>query len=101
MVWLCAVKVREVLNYGLTEFLHITSERGLRDGSLSAVGILHRSHCEAAVVRAVEDVPGVEKAKASASANTLTIKGPATEEAIRTAVEGIGYTFKGRSSESR
>ena len=34
---------------------------------------------------------------ASASANTLTIKGPATEEAIRTAVEGIGYTFKGKA----
>ena len=57
---------------------------------------MHCSHCEAAVVRAVEDVPGVEKAKASASANTLTIKGPATEEAIRTAVEGIGYAFKRR-----
>ena len=57
---------------------------------------MHCSHCEAAVVRAVEEVPGVEKAKASASANTLTIKGPATEEAIRSAVEGIGYTFKGR-----
>ena len=47
------------------------------------------------MVRAVENVPGVEKAKASASANTLTIKGPATEEDIRKAVEGIGYTFKG------
>ncbi len=57
---------------------------------------MHCSHCEAAVVRAVEDVPGVEKAKASASANTLAIKGPATEETIRSAVEGIGYTFKGR-----
>ena len=57
---------------------------------------MHCSHCEAAVVRAVENVPGVEKAKASASANTLTIKGPATEEAIRAAVEGIGYTFKGK-----
>ena len=57
---------------------------------------MHCSHCEAAVVRAVEELPGVEKAKASASANTLTIKGPATEEAIRSAVEGIGYTFKGR-----
>jgi hypothetical protein len=57
---------------------------------------MHCSHCEAAVVRAVEDVPGVEKAKASASANTLTVKGPATEETIRTAVEGIGYTFKGK-----
>ena len=28
-------------------------------------------------------------------------EGPATEEAIRAVVEGIGYTFKGRSSESR
>jgi hypothetical protein len=58
---------------------------------------MHCSHCEAAVVRAVEELPGVEKAKASASANTLTIKGPATEETIRTAVEGIGYTFKGKA----
>ena len=58
---------------------------------------MHCSHCEAAVVRAVENVPGVEKAKASASANTLTIKGPATEEAIRSAVEGIGYTFRGKA----
>ena len=57
---------------------------------------MHCSHCEAAVVRAVENVPGVEEAKASASANTLTIKGPATEEAIRAAVEGVGYTFKGK-----
>ena len=57
---------------------------------------MHCSHCEAAVVRAVEELPGVEKAKASASANTLTIKGPATEEAIRSAVEGIGYTFRGK-----
>jgi copper chaperone CopZ len=55
------------------------------------------SHCEAAVVRAVEEVPGVEKAKASASDNTLTIKGSAIEETIRAAVEGIGYTFKGKA----
>ena len=67
----------------------------MRDGSLLAVGI---PDCRgAACVCAVEDVPGVEKAKASASANTLTIKGPATEEAIRKAVEGIGYTFKGEA----
>jgi len=59
---------------------------------------MHCSHCEAAVVRAVENVPGVQSAKASASANTLTITGSASEEAIRSAVEGIGYTFKGRSS---
>jgi len=66
------------------------------DVTVYRVEDMHCSHCEAAVVRAVEDLPGVEKAKASASANTLTIKGPATEEAIRKAVEGIGYTFKGK-----
>ena len=71
------------------------------DVTVYRVEDMHCSHCETAVVRAVEDVPGVEKAKANASANTLTIKGPATEEAIRKAVEGIGYTFKGRSNESR
>ena len=69
------------------------------DVTVYRVEDMHCSHCEAAVVRAVEEVAGVEKAKASASANTLTIKGSATEEAVRAAVEGIGYTFKGRSSE--
>ena len=67
------------------------------DVTVYRVEDMHCSHCEAAVVRAVEDIPGVEKAKASASANTLTIKGPATEESIRKAVEGIGYTFKGKA----
>ena len=56
------------------------------DVTVYRVEDMHCSHCEAAVVRAVEEVPGVENAKASASANTLTIKGPATEEAVRTAV---------------
>ena len=57
---------------------------------------MHCSHCEAAVCRAVEDIPGVESAKANASGKTLTIKGPAAEDAIRTAVEKAGYTFKGK-----
>ena len=73
-----------------------TKEPSDPDVSVYRVEDMHCSHCEAAVVRAVEEVPGVEKAKASASASTLTIKGPATEAAIRTAVEGIGYTFKGK-----
>ena len=68
------------------------------DVTVYRVEDMHCSHCEAAVVRAVEEA-GVEKAKASTSANTLTVKGSATEEAVRAAVEGIGYTFKGRSSE--
>ena len=67
------------------------------DVTVYRVEDMHCSHCEATVVRAVEEVPGVEKAKASASANTLTIKGPATGESIRQAVEGIGYTFKGKA----
>ena len=66
------------------------------DVTVYRVEDMHCSHCEAAVVRAVENLPGVEKAKASASSNTLTIKGPAAEETIRKAVEGVGYTFKGR-----
>lgn len=49
----------------------------------------------AAVCRAVEDFPGVESTKASASRNTLTIKGHAAEDAIRSAVEKAEYTFKG------
>ena len=57
---------------------------------------MHCSHCEAAVVRAVEDMPGVESAKASATRNTLTIKGPAAEADVRAAVEKAGYTFKGK-----
>ena len=83
-------------------FSKFTAQKPLDpDVTVYRVEDMHCSHCEAAVVRAVENLPGVEKAKASASANTLTIKGPATEESIRKAVEGIGYTFKGRSSESR
>ncbi len=67
------------------------------DVTVYCVDDMHCSHCEAAVVRAVEEVPGVEKAKASASSNTLTIKGPATEASVRAAVESAGYTFKGKA----
>ena len=52
--------------------------------------------CKTAVVRAVEDVSGVESAKASATRNSLTIKGPAAEADVRATVEKAGYTFKGK-----
>ena len=79
-------------------FSKFTDKKSLDpDVTVYRVEDMHCSHCEAAVVRAVEKVPGVEKAEASASANTLTIKGSAPEEAIRTAVEGIGYTCKGKA----
>ena len=67
------------------------------DTAVYTVEGMHCSHCEAAVCRAVEDISGVESASASASRNTLTVKGPAVEDAIRSAVEKAGYTFKGRS----
>ena len=57
---------------------------------------MHCSHCEAAVCRSLEDVPGVESASASASRKLLTVRGTASEEVIRAAVEKTGYTFKGR-----
>ena len=72
-------------------------KQSVPDVTVYRVEDMHCSHCEAAVVRAVEHVPGVENAKASASANTLTIKGSASEEAIRSAVESCGYTYKGQA----
>jgi hypothetical protein len=74
-------------------FSHKTADP---DTAIYTVEGMHCSHCEAAVCRAVEDIPGVESAKASASRKTLTIKGPAEEDVIRSAVEKAGYTFKGR-----
>ena len=97
---ICATVLSLLIIYALMMkfFSKFTTKKPLDpDVTVYRVEDMHCSHCEAAVVRAVEDLPGVEKAKASASANTLTIKGPATEEAIRTAVEGIGYTFKGKA----
>ena len=67
------------------------------DTAVYTVEGMHCSHCEAAVCRAVEDLPGVESAKASAGRKTLTIKGPVAEADIRAAVEKAGYTFKGKA----
>jgi len=72
-----------------------TKETSDPDVTVYRVEDMHCSHCEAAVVRAVENIPGVENAEASSSTNTLTIKGSANKEAIRSAVEGAGYTFIG------
>ena len=96
----CAIVLTLLIVFALMMklFSKLTTKKPLDpDVTVYRVEDMHCSHCEAAVVRAVEDLPGVEKAKASASSNTLTIKGPATEEAIRKAVEGIGYTFRGKA----
>ena len=97
---ICAVTLTLLIIFALTMklFSRFTSKKPTApDVTVYRVEDMHCSHCEAAVVRAVENVAGVESAKASASANTLTVKGPATEDALRAAVEGIGYTFKGRA----
>lgn len=77
-------------------FERFTRKAADPDTAVYTVEGMHCSHCEAAVCRAVEEIPGVESASASASRKTLTIKGPAAEDAIRTAVEKAGYTFKGK-----
>lgn len=76
-------------------FSKFTHKEADPDTAVYTVEGMHCSHCEAAVVRAVEEIPGVESAKASASRKTLTIKGPADETEIKAAVEKAGYTFKG------
>ena len=68
------------------------------DTDVYSVEGMHCSHCEAAVIRAVEALEGVDSAKASASRNTLTIKGTAAESEISAAVEKAGYSFKGKKA---
>lgn len=69
----------------------------VEDGAtVYAVDGMDCSHCESAVAGAVRSIPGVESAEASAARKTLTVKGTATEEAIREAVGKAGYTFKGK-----
>ena len=79
-------------------FSKIAHKEADSDTAVYTVEGMHCSHCEAAVVRAVEDIPGVESAKASATRNTLTIKGPAAEAELMAAVEKAGYTFKGKKA---
>ena len=99
---ICAATLALLIIIALTMklFERFTHKAVEPDTAVYTVEGMHCSHCEAAVCRAVEEIPGVESAKASASRNTLTIKGPAAEEAIRSAVEKAGYTFKGRQSMS-
>ena len=96
----CATVLTLLIIYALMMkfFSRFTKASQDPDAFVYRVEDMHCSHCEAAVVRAVENVAGLKSAKANASANTLTIKGSATEDDIRAAVEGAGYTFKGRMS---
>ena len=66
------------------------------DAVVYTVEGMHCSHCESEVTSAVKALSGIESASASASRKTLTVKGSASEEDIRAAVEKAGFTFKGR-----
>jgi uncharacterized membrane protein YraQ (UPF0718 family)/copper chaperone CopZ len=79
-------------------FSRFTHKEADPDTAVYTVEGMHCSHCEAAVVRALESVEGVESAKASAPRKTLTVKGTAAEADIRAAVEKAGYTFKGKNT---
>ena len=94
----CASALTLLILFALTMklFERFSHKAADPDTAVYTVEGMHCSHCEAAVCRAVEDIPGVESAKASASRSTLTIKGPAAAETIRAAVEKAGYTFKGK-----
>ena len=95
---ICSILLTLLILFALTmklfsKFTHKEADPGT---FVYVVEGMHCSHCEAAVCRALEDVEGVESAKASATRNTLTIKGPASEAVVRAAVEKAGYTFKGK-----
>ena len=95
---LCSILLTLFILFALTMklFSKFPHKEADADTAVYTVEGMHCSHCEAAVVRAVENLPGVESASASASRKTLTIKGPAAETDVRTAVEKAGYTFKGK-----
>jgi hypothetical protein len=96
----CAVVLTLLILFALTmKLFERFSHKAAADPDTAVYTVegMHCSHCEAAVMRAVENIPGVESAKASASRKSLSIKGPASEEAIREAVEKAGYTFKGKA----
>ena len=95
---ICASVLTLLIIFALTMklFERFSHKAVAPDTAVYTVEGMHCSHCEAAVCRAVEDIPGVESASASASRKTLTIKGPAAEDALRAAVEKAGYTFKGK-----
>ena len=95
---LCATVLTLLILFALTMklFERFTHKSVAPDTAVYTVDGMHCSHCEAAVCRAVEVIPGVESVQANASRKTLTVKGPAAEEAVRAAVEKAGYTFKGK-----
>ncbi len=53
------------------------------------------SHCKMSVEKAVMGLKNIEYAEADVNQKTLKVKGSASEQEIKKAVEGAGFTFKG------
>lgn len=62
--------------------------RNLHVGGMSCGG------CETAVVDALRDVDGVERAEADHETGRVTIEGEADDADVRAAVEEAGYTLE-------
>ena len=97
---LCTILLTLFILFALSMklFSRFANKEADSDTAIYSVEGMHCSHCEAAVVRAVEALEGVDSATASASRNTLTIKGTAAESEISAAVEKAGYSFKGKKA---
>ena len=54
------------------------------------------NHCKASVEKALMELKGVKSAVASLEKHNVVVEGSATEQDIRTAVESVGFEFKGR-----
>ena len=68
----------------------------LKEKTLRVTGMMCE-HCEAAVKGALEKVPGVKEASASHEAGTakVLLDGEISDEALKNAVEAIGYIVDG------
>jgi copper ion binding protein len=48
-------------------------------------------HCKRAIEGEVGQVPGVERVEVDVDAKTVTVDGPAADDAIRAAIDEAGY----------
>lgn len=67
----------------------------LASESLYRVEGMTCSHCKMSVEKAVMSLKNIEYAEADVNQKTLKVKGTASEQEIKKAVEGAGFTFKG------
>ena len=82
------------LNLAARSAHHTEKETKAMKKKLTIQGMMC-AHCQAHVKEALEKVPGVAAAEVSHEAGTalVTLSAPVTDEALRQAVEGAGYTL--------